>query len=289
MSILGKFNDFVIGEENRISAEDKAFLEKSQQHYEKALLYYSRISALYQEERESYTKDFLDDYHYSVFKVDDCNVYKKISSLQDEYISSIYSYFERTYKVNIERIKLDSFREDYQQISRYDVNKDRAAKLLAKQHYQPFVDDIISQLGGLDFTGVATLQLKEKMKKGCYNSYRDQWNIEVKNNVLKYTDGYVSKEWYSDYRVHRDKFFEALPDVISMYLYGKVQKLIGCDYFYGYNIELSEDQIGTWLQWSNGLKITAIKFYKNGRFDMKFATPEDARDFARTWCGYTLV
>ena len=279
MSILGKFNSFEIGEDNRVSADDKAFLEKSQQYYEKALLYYSRISALYQEEKESYTK----------FKVDDCDVYRKISGLQKEYISNIYSYFERTYKVNITRNKYDSFVADYEQISRYDVNKDRAAKLLVKQHYQPFVDDIVSQLGGLDFAWVATQQLKEKMKEGCYNQYRDKWNIEVKNNVIKYTDGYVSKDWYSNYRVHRDKFFEALPDVISMYFYGKVQKLIGCDYFYGYNIELEENQIGTWLKWSDGLKITAIKFYKNGRFDMKFATPEDARDFARTWCGYTLV
>lgn len=289
MSILGKFNSFEIGEDNRISADDKAFLEKSQQHYEKALLYYSRISALYQEEKESYSKDFLDNYNYSTFKVDDCDVYRKISGLQKKYISNIYSYFERTYKVNIIRNKYDSFVADYEQISRYDVNKDRAAKLLVKQHYQPFVDDIVSQLGGLDFAGVATQQLKEKMKEGCYNQYRDIWNIEVKNNVVKYTGGYVSKDWYSNYRVHRDKFFEALPDVISMYFYGKVQKLIGCDYFYGYNIEIEENQIGTWLKWSDGLKITAIKFYKNGRFDMKFATPEDARDFARTWCGYTLV
>ena len=289
MSILGKFNSFEIGEDNRISAEDKAFLERSQQYYEKALLYYSRISALYQEEKESYTQDFLKDYNYSVFKVDDCDVYRKVSSLQHEYISNIYSYFERTYKVNIERRKFDSFKEDYERITRYDVNRDRAAKLLVKQHYQPFVDDVISQLGGLDFVGVATQQLKEKMKEGCYNQYRDKWNIEVKNNVIKYTDGYVSKDWYTNYRVHRDKFFEALPDVISMYLYGKVQKLIGCEYFYGYNIELEENQIGTWLEWSSGMKITAIKFYKNGRFDMKFATPKDARDFARTWCGYTLV
>lgn len=289
MSILGKFNSFEIGEDNRISADDKAFLEKSQQYYEKALLYYSRISALYQEEKESYSKYFLDNYNYSTFKVDDCDVYRKISGLQKEYISNIYSYFERTYKVNIIRNKYDSFVADYEQISRYDVNKDRAAKLLVKQHYQPFVDDIVSQLGGLDFAGVATQQLKEKMKEGCYNQYRDIWNIEVKNNVVKYTGGYVSKDWYSNYKVHRDKFFEALPDVISMYFYGKVQKLIGCDYFYGYNIELEENQIGTWLKWSDALKITAIKFYKNGRFDMKFATPEDARDFARTWCGYTFV
>lgn len=289
MSILGKFNSFEIGEDNRISSDDKTFLEKSQQYYEKALLYYSRISALYQEEKESYTQDFLKDYNYSLFKVDDCDVYRKISSLQHEYIANIYSYFERTYKVNIERRKFDSFKEDYERISRYDVNRDRATKLLVKQHYQPFVDDIISQLGGLDFVGVATQQLKAKMQEGCYNQYRDKWNIEVKNNVLKYTDGYVSKDWYTNYRVHRDKFFESLPDVISMYLYGKVQKLIGCEYFYGYNIELEEHQIGTWLEWSSGLKITAIKFYKNGRFDMKFATPEDARDFARTWCGYTLV
>ena len=104
MSILGKFNSFEIGEDNRISADDKEFLEKSQQHYEKALLYYSRISALYQEEKESYTKDFLDNYNYSTFKVDDCDVYRKISGLQKEYISNIYSYFERTYKVNITRL-----------------------------------------------------------------------------------------------------------------------------------------------------------------------------------------
>lgn len=289
MSILGKFNSFEIGEDNRISADDKAFLEKSQQYYEKALLYYSRISALYQEEKESYTKDFLDNYNYSTFKVDDCDVYRKISGLQKEYISNIYSYFERTYKVNITRNKYDSFVADYEQISRYDVNKDRAAKLLVKQHYQPFVDDIVSQLGGLDFVGVATQQLKEKMKEGCYNQYRDKWNIEVKNNVVKYTGSYVIKDWCSNHKVHKNKFFEALPDVISIYLYGKVQKLVGCDYFYGYNIELEENQVGTWLKWSDGLKITAIKFYKNGRFDMKFATPEDAREFARTWCGYTLI
>lgn len=289
MSILGKFNNFEIGEDNRISADDKSFLEEMQEYYEKALLYYSRISALYQEEKEHYTKHFLDNYNYSVFKVNDCDVYRKISSLQSEYISTIYSHFERTYQVNIKRNKYDSFVEDYKQISTYDVNKERAGKLLVKQHYQPFVDDIVSQLGGLDFTAVATQQLKEKMKSACYNEYQDKWNIEIKNDTLRYINGYVGKNWSGTYTVHRGQFFEVLPSVISMFLYGRVQKLIGCSYFYDWSIELNEDQIGTWLKWSDDLKITAIKFYKNGRFDMKFKTPEDARDFARTWCGYTVV
>ena len=106
MSILGKFNSFEIGEDNRISADDKAFLEKSQQYYEKALLYYSRISALYQEEKESYSKDFLDNYNYSTFKVDDCDVYRKISGLQKEYINLSVAIISMDITLNLKKIRL---------------------------------------------------------------------------------------------------------------------------------------------------------------------------------------
>lgn len=283
--LVNKFAGFKMNDKDRISANDKDFLEKYQKEYEEILLYYKRIEALCSELNDN-RKQIKDKNFYIDVKRSD--ILDSVKKLQTSYIKGVYSYFSSAYKVKLNEDKCSSAQEFFR-IKTYEPCRETVNKLLTVQNYQVFVDDIVSQLGGLDFAGVATQQLKEKMKEGCYNQYRDKWDIMIKNNVLKYSGGFVSRDpWCSRYRVHRDKFFESLPDVISMYLYGKIQPLIGCDYFYTYNIELEEEQIGTWIEWSSGLKITAIKFYKNGRFDMRFAKPEYAREFAREWCGYSL-
>lgn len=286
MSILDKFADFETWEDKRVSQDDKSFLERLQERYESSLLFYSRVEALADEENTKYGKDI----ETSSASIKSLEIYRKVNDLQKSFSSAIYYYFKSKYNVSLndEAVKnfsktFDSSVNDYMATS-----KERDKIRYRKQNYQTYLNDIINQLGGMNFNDLEVKQLKESARKYAYNTYKDEWEIKVKGNVFSFTWGYCS-EWYGKYRFNKSGFFGIIADIISNYLYGKTVKLVGCDYFYNaYEIEIPDDDMGRWLEFGNDEKITGFKFFKNGRFDIKFKTPQDARDFAREWFGYSF-
>lgn len=288
MSILGKFENFEVKQTDRISKDDEVWLEKWQKLYEDALQYYSRVYALYREASAGYLKSDQELFgSYSVVWVNDLDVIKRVNDLQINFASRIYWYFEEKYKVNLESRTAEE-KEKYNRS--YNLSDVEITEKFKKRKYNDILEDIINQLGGMGFVDLATKQLKDKMKNVCYNKYHDKWDIEIKGSTLKYSGyGSVSETWHGKWRLYKCEFVKLLPEVMSMFIYGHVTRLIGLDFFYSYDIELEEYQLKEGIQFSSGLRIAGIKFFKNGRIDIKFATPEDAREFAREWCGYTLI
>lgn len=288
MSLVDKFSGFEVKNDERISAEDKAYLEKLQEIYDGTLTFYSRVEALYNEESEKYTKDVREILGtYSAVFSNDMDVRKRVCGLQLGFINQIYAYFRDKYKliINDNREKEERKYDSYKFYK--DVPKEVISELYERRSYKPIVDDILSQLGGMTFDELSVLQIKDRMKKASF--YYDKWWIELKNNTIKCDSVYVSKAWYDEkYTISRNEFMAVLPDALGLFIEGRSESPY-LSFMRKYSIELTEEEMKNGITFPDGLKLKSIKFYKKGRMDLKFEKAEYAREFAREYCGYTMV
>lgn len=288
MGILGKFNSFNVKSTDRISAEDNEFLQHHEKMYKQALAVYKRVYAVYKEEYEKYTEDVLEQYKYSDFLVKDFGVPKRVDAVQSEYVSKIYSYFESKYKVSLENrvFKGSNLEREYY---RYNDKEEVKDLVVPEIDYNTVIDDIIDQLGGLSFADRAIKEIKDALKDKCYNKYRDEWYIKIKGNTITYNGyGYVDQRWGGEYEVHSRDVVRPFLKALSFERYGKDCQIYGLSKLYNYSIYLNEDELKDGLN-PIDVPVEKIKFFKNGRIDIKFKEAEQARKFAREWCGYTLV
>lgn len=113
MSLAGKFGDFEIKKSDRISQEDQAWLTHREELYKRAIAVYKSIYDIYKAENETYSKDDLENYRYSSLLIGDFDIPKKLSNVQNTYISGIFSYFSSKYNVQL----TNNFEE-------YDLNRE---------------------------------------------------------------------------------------------------------------------------------------------------------------------
>lgn len=288
MSILGKFDNFNVKSTDRISEEDKKFLQHHEKMYKNALEVYKKVYAMYKEEYEKYTKDILEEYRYSDFLINDFGVPKKVDAVQSEYISKIYSYFERKYRVSLENRVFKGSNLD-REYYRYRDDSEVKQLVVPEYDYNIVIDDIIDQLGGLSFADRAIKEVKDALRDKCYNSYRDIWYVKIKGNTISYNGyGWIEQRYSGEYQVHSEDVVRPFLKALSFERYGEERQIYGLSKLYNYSIYLDEDEV------KNGLNpidvpVEKIKFFKNGRIDFKFTDAEQARKFIREWCGYTLV
>lgn len=113
MSLAGKFGNFEIKKSDRISQEDQAWLTHREELYKRAIAVYKSIYDIYKAENETYSKDDLENYRYSSLLIGDFDIPKKLSNVQNTYISGIFSYFSSKYNVQL----TNNFEE-------YDLNRE---------------------------------------------------------------------------------------------------------------------------------------------------------------------
>ena len=288
MSLFDKFNNFNVNTEDRIASEDKLHLEHFQEIYNSTLLYYKRVYALYLEEQRKYTAEDKEKIgKYSSVFADDLDVFKEVQKLQSAFSSHIYSYFSNKYHVDLDSRKTS---DKYERMRLYNPSEEEIKELYEPRTYDVVLDDIIGQLGGMTFADVATQQIKDKMKDACvYGRNSAEWRIEVKGATIKYTGWTTVRErWHGGYEVNRNDFLLHLPDALGMFAANNAN-WFGFNRLRGYEIELSYDELKSGISFPEGYKLALIKFFKNGNISLKFETPEYAREFARIWCGYTLI
>ncbi len=288
MSLAGKFGNFEIKKSDRISQEDQAWLTHREELYKRAIAVYKSIYDIYKAENETYSKDDLENYRYSSLLIGDFDIPKKLSNVQNTYISGIFSYFSSKYDVQL----TNNF-EEYdlnRELYRYrntDPIKDIVIDFI---DYHTVLEKIFDQLGGMSFEEKAIKEVKDKLKSKCYNSYHDIWRIKIKGNKFIYTDGYCSKEIYFDYyNFGSTEWLRAFLDALSCNTYGKKTHIQSLNKLYdSYHVRLENDDFQDGFS-APEVGVDHIKFYKNGRVDVTFKSGEFCRDFAREWCGYTLV
>ena len=147
MSLAGKFGNFKIKKTDRISKEDQEWLSRREKMYKRALMIQKSVYDIYKSEDETYTEE--DRKEFSDFTVSDFGVPKRVSQIQDSYISGIFSYFSRKYHVELEN-KFEHY--DYnRELYRYS-NKEPVKDLVIDEiDYHTVLDKIFNLLGGLSF------------------------------------------------------------------------------------------------------------------------------------------
>ena len=285
MSLAGKFGNFEIKKTDRISKEDQEWLSRREKMYKRALMIQKSVYDIYKSEDETYTEE--DRKEFSSFIVGDFNVPKEVSEIQNSYISGIFSYFQRKYNVKLEnKFEKYNYSRELYRYSKTDPVKDL---VIDEIDYHTVLDKIFDQLGGLSFKEKAIKEIKDKLKEECYNSYRNNWSIKISGKKLIYTGGYCSQSYSSVYRFNSTNWMYAMLEAFSYNVYKEKCHVISLDRLYdSYCIRLEEEDFKNGFS-APEVGVEHIKFYKNGRVDITFQSGEFCRDFAREWCGYTLV
>jgi len=272
MNILSKFKNFEVKHEDILSPEDRENCEKIQSIYENTLSIYKKWYDIYRENSKSN-----DEHNYYGLKINDLSICEKIEALDNNLIWQIYNYFSSKYKVNLSPINLDK--------SAINYNYQDSTISTIPLNYKVCVDDVLRQLNGLSFEIMRIKQLKKELKYACKNEYSDIWNIEIKNNIVNFNNfiKFSKSTIWGTYLLKSVKNFPLLELALSLFEHKKEMNLIG--------FKLQTDISIAYINQSiklNSQKIKSIKFFKNGRVDIKFSSPEIAREFITKWCGYPL-
>lgn len=194
---------------------------------------------------------------------------KSLTEITKNFISKIFYYFSSTYNVSIN-------------------------SSLAKEKFDhtvtwtALVDEIMEQLDGCNFTEKAVSEIKEKLK----NIFSRWTSVQIKGhrlilvNFLYYNTTHCSKdEIYMDTgsceNLH--KLFSAL-----------IHFDCGQTEYGGHSMNQFTRPLHTWkkvvlldthdFSWRE--KFNAIRFYRNGNIEIKFASSELCEQFAREYCGF---
>lgn len=277
---LENLKAFEVKKDACISAQDKAFLEKHQKLYENSLQFYKDSFELYKKAIDS--QDFTGIPEYSGFRLKDVveAICKNVNAVHREFASGIYCYFSEKYHIQLNHRK-DFWERKYSDY--YNLSDEQIREKFQMEQYLDIVSDILEQTGGMTFGDLSAQQLKEEMKDAC--KFRD-WVISIKGSTLKYSGWDLRETWGGSFECDAP-FIKVFPRALSMFLYNTVLQLPGCDFLYKYSVDLTPEQLKEGFDTELYLKVVKkIKFFKNGRIDIKFDTPERARSFAKEWCGY---
>lgn len=284
MSMLEKFKNFEVKEEDQISDADKRFLENWEKQYESVIRFYRDVYTQSKEVENNMDPTSIPQYSSLRLENFRDKVLKMVCKIQREYPNHIYSHFRRGYQIEIKSNE-DLLSEKYQ--VPYKATEEQVEKLFTLQDYHAYVADILDQTGGQTFDDLARQQLKGKMKEACLD-YDSNWKISLKGKTLKYT-GWAFREWFRSY-TSEDNFITLFSQVLGYFIFGRnVMPHELSPITHNYRLELDEEQMKNGFYFSESFVLEKIKFFKNGRIDIKFRKEEDARKFVSKWCGYPLA
>lgn len=291
MGLLDKFNAVEIKADNRISEADRKYCTTLQEAYDKAKEQlddvYTILIRVGNEQRRIMGNDaermpkFLEGCSSLVSQVDE-----DIMNRHFRFINAIVSYFEREYTVNLERSCIcehlipkkpdssywnDAYKQEYQKY-RQDIKN-------LSLSYVSVIDEIYAQLDGFSFEERAVNELKKRcwevVHPGRYYNDNPEDQFEVKGSTLRLTYGCSHSSWYSD-TWELTETLRVILNGIAHYFYGMM------DYGASMFPVASAYRVETDVFEYNGF-VTRIKFYKNGRVDIKFADSKCLNEFVEQY------
>lgn len=266
MSLLEKFDSVNITPVSFISEYDKSVCEQLQQKrddYIKFAQDYIEFVTLYGVEH--------DGAEYRYMKPENMikEMQEQIEKVSRRFIGDLSWHFQKTYNVTLDTEDLEH---------KYDHNTS----------YQQLVDDIVQQLDGMNFTEKALQEIKDKLYHRTKAYWDNDRKITIKNNKISLTNFlYWESSWSGNgkYRLRSGEEAKNLYAAITHFERGTTKVLNG---FNGLYDKWSDRD--TWFntyefEWLN--KLQSIRYYKNGKVDIKFASSELAAEFAREYLNYT--
>ena len=216
------------------------------------------------------------------FCKDRIDVETHIITAQKAFIADIYGFFCAEYSVELSpdnTLKRYNFHDGYAYTRRH-YDEVSATPI----HYRDIVQDILAQTGKIAFSDFAIRQLKaEFAPKTTCRSGEDR--VKQTGATLNF-ESYASVEtrWDGGLRIrYSDKqTIRLLYRVLSHFERGEIVKRD--DIFQTLPCATNDYDIDLTPYLVNGVKVNAIRFFKNGKVAVKFASAALAAEFQRVYC-----
>ena len=270
--------------EEKITEQDRLYCQRQQDLLYKTLDQIDRWYAIFKEEAERYREkknfkyedngkvpvrnclisDFgKDDYSHNEFKpFDQINdLVDKNHNANANFANRIVSYFNKTYNVAVPVPAVD----------------EKTLRMGFRPVYQTYVDTVIEHLGGKSFRETAEEELLARFLKTVRPSRWSKVKPELKNdriilpNILRFDDFYIQhcQQYHLCYSYdgNLENICEGIAYGADDILNGSSRIIMGFD---NRDVDIS--------QWYNLTLSNAeqIKFYKNGRIDIRFKDSQAA-------------
>lgn len=312
MSLMDKFSAVEIKADNRISDDDKAFCLHQQEAFDKSGPALQKIAETMIAAKEEQYKTQADTLYVigSGFDCDENDVFNVMKSRNHKFVSTIVNYFIKKYKVELDvdeieghlfpappkephlpwggyRNMSDDEVDAYQEkLAAYKAVKEEYDQSLRTIHlrYEQIVDEIFVQLGGFSFQERAMNEFLERTWNCCHNQYSgDKEKFEVKNDTLRLSGYWISvdeNKWMThpapDYKPSED--MKTLLHALAYYECGRMDE--GHRWFpelFKYDTEENQFDL-SYME-----KLKSIKFFKNGRVDIKFRSAAYTQEFVEQY------
>ena len=263
--------------EDKITEQDRIYCQNQQEMLYKTLDQIDRWYAIFKEEAGQYReerkfhyeengkvsmRDFYsyhndrDDYSHNEFKPFDLinDLVDKNRNANANFAGRIISYFNRTYNVSVPEYKID----------------EKTLQMGSRPVYGTYVDVVIEHLGGKSFRETAEDELLNRFLKVVQPSYWSKVKPELKKDKITFPDILRFDEFYLSYnrnQVHYnylgdiETFCEGITFGADDTIHGSSNMITG---FQRENVDVSN-----WYDLTT-TNAEQIKFYKNGRIDVRF-------------------
>lgn len=254
LDLLSKFEALEIENSSLISDEDREFCEGMQKRLEEAVSLILKAKDFY--ETNSMSNIFLSTNNL-IRDLDE-----QLSSRIDFLISKITHHFRSTYSVSIDSSKFRKYDHTIQ--------------------YMDVVDDILLQMDGMNFKEKAHEEIKDGVRDTIYNSSK----VKVKSVKVSIADYMYFEGWFGagNFRNNRSDTLSKLLRGVELFESGSLTvretlksltiDYIRNDWFRDFTFPCMD-------------KLTSIRFYMNGKVELKFKDHELAMAFAREYLKYS--
>ena len=288
MSLLEKFDSIEVDSGARISEEDRRICEAHQAAYLQAGNFYRRIlgelSAAIEEQKNFFP--FLEterkkNVYLNGDKVSISSLESLLKIRHSHFIGNIVSHFNQKYHTSIDdgNIKEHILPEEpsYYHNNLAEVEEYHRKVTDLDLKYQDVLDEIFLQLGGASFADRSMDELKENCWKASHICWDGRERFEIKGDTIRFQYGCSYKSYLSNpYWTVRDGDFISVFVALGHFESGEI----------GTYASLFSPLFSTWdlfsdrytFPWCKSVK--GIRLFKNGRLDVKFASPLLAQQFA---------
>ena len=288
-NLLGAFDSIQIRNEEKISNADLQFCKEQQQIVEHALKALDQWYVIFRDAALE-----LSESHQVKFRTNGSADYRNPYKQHDLY-SADYEHYRFLPFGNIEEIvkrRRNTINVFINNIIRYfnhnynlsvpfpEINDDELPVDFIPG-YMSYVDTVIAHLGGRSFRGAAEEELISRVQ-GNVHRYDRHSLPEIKGksiifkNLISFDSNYI--EWYKQYKINwsETKPLEALCAGLAFFSQNRINGDTGI--ISGLNKE--DVNLTDWYPLSTS-PAEYIKFYKNGRVDVKFSDAAKAEDCFR--------
>lgn len=264
--------------ENKITEQDRIYCQNQQNLLYKTLDQIDRWYAIFKEEAEQYREERSfhyeengkvsmrnfysyhndrDDYSHNEFKPFDIinDLVDKNSNANSNFANRIISYFNKTYNVSVPVPEIEK----------------KALPMGFRPVYETYVDAVIEHLGGKSFRETAVEELLARLGKVVKPAYWSKVKTELKKDKIIFPEIIRFDEFSMQYS-HKNRisynYSGELETLCAGIAYGADDILNGNSkmiiHFDDNNVSISD-----WYDLTT-TNAEQIRFYKNGRIDVKF-------------------